>query len=139
MAANFSRVILLGRLTRDPEVRYTTGGTAVTTLSLAVNRRIKRNDVWEEEVSFFDIVVFGRRAETCAEYLKKGRQALVEGDLVQRRWETQEGQKRSKVEVNARDVQFLGGRDNAGTDSGKKGGGENNLDPPLIDDDDIPF
>lgn len=139
MSANFSKVILLGRLTRDPEVRYTTGGTAVTTLSLAVNRRIKRNDNWEEEVSFFDVVVFGRRAETSAEYLKKGSQALIEGELVQRRWETQDGQKRSKVEVNARDVQFLGGRQDSGSGSAKPSGGGGDLEPPPIDDDDIPF
>lgn len=135
--AGLSKVVLFGRLTRDPELRYTTGGTAVVTLGVAVNRRVKRNDNWEDEVSFFDVVVFGRRAETVAEYLKKGREVLVEGDLVQRRWETSEGQKRSKIEVNARDVQFIGGAGGAARPAAESGGGSEV--PPAIDDDDIPF
>ena len=135
--AGLSKVVLFGRLTRDPELRYTTGGTAVVTLGVAVNRRVNRNDNWEDEVSFFDVVVFGRRAETVAEYLKKGREVLVEGDLVQRRWETSEGQKRSKIEVNARDVQFIGGAGGAARPAAESGGGSEV--PPAIDDDDIPF
>ncbi len=135
--ADLCRAILFGRLTRDPELRYTTSGTAVTTLSLAVNRRIKRGDNWEEEANFFDVVVFGRRAETSAEYLKKGSQALVEGDLVQRRWETPEGQKRSKVEVNANNVQFVGRPQGGGSQQNSSGG--QSYEPPPIDDDDIPF
>ncbi len=137
--ADLSKVILFGRLTRDPELRYTTSGTAVTTLSLAVNRRIKRGDNWEEEANFFDVVVFGRRAETSAEYLKKGSQALIEGELVQRRWETPEGQKRSKVEVLANNVQFVGRAQGGGSQQGNASGGGQNYDPPPIDDDDIPF
>jgi single-strand DNA-binding protein len=136
--ADLSKVILFGRLTRDPELRYTTSGTAVTTLSLAVNRRIKRGDNWEEEANFFDVVVFGRRAETSAEYLKKGSQALIDGELVQRRWETPEGQKRSKVEVMANNVQFIG-RPQGGSQQGGGSGGGESYDPPPIDDDDIPF
>ena len=135
--ADLSRVILFGRLTRDPELRYTTGGTAVTNLSLAVNRRVKRGDNWEEEANFFDVAVFGRSAETSAEYLKKGSQALIEGDLVQRRWETPEGQKRSKVEVLAKNVQFVGGSRKESS-SGSPSDGQN-YEPPPIDDDDIPF
>ena len=135
--ADMSKVILCGRLTHDPELRYTTGGTAVTTLSVAVNRRIKRGEEWEEEVSFFDVVVFGRRAETSAEYLKKGRQVLVDGELIQRRWENKEGQRRSKVEINARDVQFLGAPSDSSRSSGEKS--PDQAAPPPIDDDDIPF
>ncbi len=146
--ANYNRVILMGNLTRDPELRYTGGGTAVCSLSLAVNRRVKKGDRWEEEASFFDIVVFGKIAENSAEYLAKGRPVLVEGELVQRRWDDQEGRKRSKVEVVANTVQFLGGRgDNAGgsgggagrAGGGAGGGGSYNDGPPPIEDDDIPF
>ena len=138
--ANMAKVILVGNLTRNPELRYTTGGTAVVNLGVAVNRRFKRGEEWTEEVSFIDVVIFGRRAETCAEYLTKGRPVLVEGELVQRRWETPEGGKRSKVEVMARDVQFLGGRPKEGEEpsSGKPKSGEG-IEPPPMDDDDIPF
>jgi len=131
--ANYNKVILMGNLTRDPELRYTPNGTAVSTLSLAVNRRPKP-DTQEKEVDFFDIVVFGKQAENCSEYLRKGSPVLVDGRLQQRRWETDEGQKRSKVEVVAFSVQFLGspkGGDSEpsmGTDSG-----------PEFDDSDIPF
>ena len=135
--AGMSKVVLFGRLTRDPELRYTTGGTAVATLSMAVNRRIKRGDNWEDEVSYFDVVTFGRRAETCSEYLKKGREVLVDGDLVQRRWETSDGQKRSKVEINANNVHFVGGRGDEGGSANV--GSTENAGPPPIDDDDIPF
>jgi len=138
--ANLAKVILVGNLTRDPELRYTTGGTAVANLSVAVNRRVKRQDDWVEEASYFDVVVFGRRAETCSEYLAKGRPVLVEGELVQRRWETQDGQKRSKVEISAFNVQFLGGRRDGEGDTGSSGGGSYSNDgPPPLDDDDIPF
>jgi single-strand DNA-binding protein len=137
--ANLAKVILVGNLTRNPELRYTTGGTAVTTLSVAVNRRFKRGEEWAEEVSFFDVAVFGRRAETCAEYLSKGRPVLVEGELVQRRWEAKDGGKRSKVEVQARDVQFLGSRPDGDGGGGAKPASGPAGGPPPIDDDDIPF
>ena len=103
--------------------------------SIAVNRRYKVDEQWKEETDFFDIVVFGKQAENCSEYLRKGRPVLVDGRLQQRRWETDEGQKRSKVEVVAMSVQFLGsrgGQDNARPASG----GE---EPPEFDDSDIPF
>jgi len=137
----------MGNLTRDPELRYTGGGTAVCSLSLAVNRRVKKGDRWEEEASFFDIVVFGKIAENSAEYLAKGRPVLVEGELVQRRWDDQEGRKRSKVEVVANTVQFLGGRGDSagGSGGGSRAGGpagksdSSNDGPPPIEDDEIPF
>lgn len=137
--ANMSKVILCGNLTRDPELRYTTGGTAVTTLSVAVNRRVKRGDNWEEEASFFDVAVFGRTAENCAEYLSKGRPVLIDGELVQRRWETQDGQKRSKVEVTANNVQFLGSRQGNDRSRSSSSNQQDPMEPPPIDDDDIPF
>jgi single-strand DNA-binding protein len=135
--ANFNRVILMGRLTRDPELRYSGGGMAVCTFTLAVNRRVKKGDAWEEEAGFFDVVVFGKTAERSAEYLAKGRQALIEGELVQRKWESQDGQKRSKIEISANVVQFIGGREGGGArESGAAGAAEA---PPPLDDDEIPF
>lgn len=102
----FNRVILIGNLTKDPEVRYTPGGTPVATISIAVNSRYKQGDESKEEVLFIDSVVFGKQAETCGQYLSKGRSVLVEGRLRERRWEY-EGQKKSKMEVVANNVRFL--------------------------------
>jgi len=139
--ASFNRIILLGNLTRDPELRFTGGGTPVCQFSLAINRRVKKDDQWEEEVSFFEIVVFGKIAENCAEYLSKGRPVLVEGELVQRRWEAQDGQKRSKIEIVASTVQFLGGRGEGG--GGARGEAprakKEESGPPPMGDDEIPF
>jgi single-strand DNA-binding protein len=128
-----NRVILAGRLTRDPETRFTPAGTAVTGFSLAVNRRYRSNNELKEEVSFFDIVVFGKMGETCAEYLSKGRPVLVEGRLRQRSWES-DGVKRSKVEIVADNVQFLGSPRGASAEGAT--GGEP---APEAPDDDIPF
>ena len=105
--ASYNKVILMGNLTRDPEVRFTPQGTPVANFSVAVNRKYKQGDELKEEVGFFDVVVFGKQAENCGQYLAKGRSVLVEGRLQQRRWETDDGQKRSKVEVVAQSVQFL--------------------------------
>ena len=127
--ANFNRVVLMGNLTRDPELRYTPNGTAVAKFSIAVNRKYKEN----EETSFFDIVFFGKPAEIIAEYMKKGRPLLIEGRLQQQRWETDDGQKRSKIEVIGENFQFIGGRDQ---ESPRK---ENDSEPPEFDDSDIPF
>lgn len=132
--ANYNKVILMGNLTRDPELRYTPAGKAVANFSIAVNRRFKTDDQVREETDFFDIVVFGKQAENCSEYLSKGRPVLVDGRLQQRRWETDDGQKRSKVEVVAMSVQFLGGRSQES--SRASSGGD---DPPEFDDSDIPF
>jgi len=114
--ANFNRVILAGNLTRDPELRYTPSGKAVASFGLAVNNRYKAGDEWKEDTCFVDITVWGKQAENCAEYLSKGRNALVEGRLNYRTWETDEGQRRSKLEVVALNVQFLGGRAPAGAE-----------------------
>jgi len=109
--ANFNRVILVGNLTRDPELRYTPSGAPVCSFDLAVNRSYTTQaGERRDEVCYITIVSWGKQAETCAEYLKKGRAALIEGRLTQRSWETPEGQKRSKHEVVADRVQFLGGR-----------------------------
>ena len=106
--ADVNHVILIGRLTRDAELKYTSGGMAVCKFAIAVNRRRKNGDQWVDEASFFDIVLFGRAGESINQYLVKGKQVAVEGELHQNRWE-QDGQSRSKVEINASNVQLLGG------------------------------
>jgi single-strand DNA-binding protein len=142
--SNFNKVILLGRLTRDPELRYTASGTAVAKIGLAVNNRYKQGEEWKEEPCFVNITVFGRQAETCNEYLSKGRQALFEGRLNYRKWETEDGQTKSLLEVVANNVQFLSsGRDanpsgSGGSPSGS-GGSPAGQEPPPLDDGDVPF
>ena len=104
---SFNKVILMGNLTKDPEIRYTPSGTAVANFGLAVNRRYRQGDETKEEVCFIDIVVFGKQAENSGQYLSKGQGVIVEGRLQQRRWESEDGQKRSKHEVVAQSVNFL--------------------------------
>ncbi len=105
--ANLNKVILLGNLTRDPELRYTPSGTPVATFRLATSQRVRRSEEWKDEVCYVDIVAFGRQAESVGEYLSMGSLALVDGRLQWREWETQDGQKRSKYDVVANTVQFL--------------------------------
>jgi len=108
MAASLNKVLLMGNITRDPELRYVPSGTAVATFDIAVNRVYStQTGEKKEETSFVRIVVWGRRAEVCAEYLRKGSPIFVEGRLRSRSWETQDGQKRSTIEVIANNVQFL--------------------------------
>lgn len=105
----YNKVILIGNLTKDPELRYTPSGVAVATLRLAVNSRFKIGNEMREETLFIDTVVFGKQAETCNQYLNKGRRVLVEGRLQERRWESS-GQQKSKFEVVANSVRFFGGQ-----------------------------
>jgi single-strand DNA-binding protein len=102
MAAN--TITLIGNLTRDPELRYTTGGRGVASFGLAVNRRYQQNGEWQEQTSFFNIVCWGELGENAAATLTKGSRAIVAGRLEQRSWETQDGEKRSVVEVIADEV-----------------------------------
>lgn len=115
----FNRIILIGNLTKDPDVRYTPSGTPVTTLSIAVNSRFKQGEETRDEVLFMDVVVFGRQAESTGQYLNKGNPVLVEGRLRERKWEY-EGQKKSKFEVIANTIKFLSKRDQR-----QAGGGTN--------------
>ncbi|MDD3718341.1 MAG: single-stranded DNA-binding protein [Actinomycetota bacterium] len=108
--AGLNNVVLIGNLTRDPELRYTPSGLPVATLRLAVNRNFT-NQQGEIETDFFNVVVWRNQAEKCAEYLSKGRQVAVTGRLQSRSWEGNDGQKRSAVEVVADRVVFLGRRD----------------------------
>lgn len=108
MAASLNKVLLMGNLTRDPELRYLPSGQAVTTFTLAVNRSFTANTGERKaETSFIRIVVWARRAEVCNEFLRKGSPVFVEGRLQSRSWEAQDGTKRSSIEVVANDVQFL--------------------------------
>jgi single-strand DNA-binding protein len=120
MARSFNQVILMGNLTRDPELRTTPNGQSVCSFSLALNRSYKGADGnWQEATDYVDIVAWGPLGERVAQYLTKGRPCLVNGRLQSRTWE-QDGQKRTKIEVNAQDVTFLGG---AGDGGGNGGGG----------------
>ncbi len=111
--ASYNRVVLVGNLTRDVELRYTPAGTAVTDIALAVNERVKKNDQWVDEVHFFDVTRWGRTAEVAGEYLSKGSPVLIEGRLKQDRWE-QDGQKRSKIKVVGEKMQMLSNKSGTG-------------------------
>jgi single-strand DNA-binding protein len=115
--ADLNQVVLIGRLTRDAELKYTSGGQAVCKFSIAVNRRKKIGDQWEDEANFFDIVVWGRQGESLHPYLVKGKMVGVNGELRQDRWQ-QDGQNRSKVEIVANNLQLLGGGGNYSAASG---------------------
>ena len=110
MATTYNKIIVVGHLSREPERRYTQTGMAVTTFGVATNHRYKTGDTVQEETCFLDVVVFGRQAETVYDYLHKGNQALVEGRMRQHTWEVADGQKRSKHEILAERVHFLGTR-----------------------------
>ena len=157
--ANFNKVILLGNLTRDPEVRYTPKGTAVAEVGLAINRFIPASDGGEkrEETTFVDVTLWGRTAEIAGEYLKKGRPVLIEGRLQLDTWDDKtSGQKRSKLKVVGESMQLLGGKPGGGGggdggDSEEGAGGERSSSRPKSsapppkpaaaepDDDEIPF
>jgi len=115
--ADLNRAILIGRLTRDAELKFINNGTAVSKFSIAVNRSVKRNDNWESEANFFDVTLWGRQAESLNQYLLKGKMVGVDGELRQDRWQ-QDGQNRSKVEVIANHIQLLGGGDSGGQRQG---------------------
>ncbi|HYF78579.1 MAG TPA: single-stranded DNA-binding protein [Symbiobacteriaceae bacterium] len=148
-----NHVVLIGRLTKDPELRYTTSGKAVATLRLAVDRGTT-NPQGEKETDFIDVVVWERQAETVANYLQKGRLIAVQGRLQIRQYETQEGQRREKAEVVASQVRFLDrgqeggnmGGGGGGYSAGGGGGGGPRREAPSMgsepnfhDDDDVPF
>jgi single-strand DNA-binding protein len=143
--ASVNKVMLLGNLTRDPELRYTPQGAAVCEFALALNHTYTNKQTGQrvEEVSFIDIVAWGRTAETCAEYLKKGRQVFVEGRLKQDRWDNPDGKKMSKVRVTAEQVTFVGSRPGGagggGAEPAAPAGGAEPAADPAPPEDDIPF
>lgn len=155
--SDLNRVTLVGRLTRDPEVRHTAGGMPIVNLGLAVNGRQKdgASGNWVEKPNFFDVKLFGDRFERLAQHLEKGRRIGIDGRLEWSSWET-DGQKRSKVEIVANELQFLDGRGDGDQSSGSYGSGgaqrsagSGSVAPDtsdfvpvgagVADDDDIPF
>lgn len=122
--ASFNKVILMGNLTRDPELRYTQSNMAVCKVGMAVNRRVKdqQTDQWREEPTFVDVTIFGKRGEAFEKFHKKGASAFIDGELRFDQWEDREsGQKRSKLYVVANNWEFVGGR--AEREAGGGGGG----------------
>ncbi len=148
MAANINRVVLVGNLTRDPEMKHLPSGTALCSLRIAVNTRLKdESGQWTDKPNYFDVSVWGNQGESCAQYLAKGRPVAIDGRLEWREWEATDGSgKRQAVEFVADNVQFLGGRNDG---DGGGGGGQfvpagasqsNAADfPSQPADDDIPF
>ncbi len=145
--ASYNRVVLVGNLTRDPELRYIPSGTAVTDIGLAVNDRRKNSSgEWVDETTFVDVTLWGRQAEVASEYLNKGSSVLIEGRLKLDTWE-KDGKKNSKLRVVGERMQMLGGRGGGGTPggggsraparSGQQDQASEDVDMPP--DDDIPF
>ena len=121
MAGSINSVVIVGNLTRDPELRATPSGTSVCSLRVAVNDRVKDPNTgeWGDKANYFDVDVFGGQGERCAQYLNRGRQVAVSGRLRWREWETQDGQKRQAVSILADNVQFIGPREGAGGGGGR--------------------
>lgn len=159
MPADLNRVTLVGRLTRDPELRHLASGDPLCNMRIAVNSRARdESGNWNDRPNFFDVVVFGRQAESVSNYMSKGRRVGVDGSLSWREWEAKDGGKRQSVEVRARDVYFLDSRGEGGGDGGGQAGGwssppatgktadlpvdTSDMNPPAgapAADDDIPF
>ena len=167
MAKGVNKVILIGNLGRDPEVRYTQGGTAVANLRIAVTERRKDGDAWKDHTEWIDVVCFGKTAENVGQYLQKGRQIYVDGRMQTRNYKDKEGVEKWRTEVVANEVVFIGGRDGdapmsrgggggggdraeRGGGGGGGGGGRGRSDAPPADDqgapseggfydDDLPF
>ena len=136
--ASLNKVFLIGNLTRPPELRYTPSGTTVADLRLAVNRNYTtQSGEKREEACFLNVVVWGKQAEACGEYLDKGSPIMVEGRLKTREWEGKDGQKRSVVEVVAERVQFMGRGKSAAPAAVPAGESFSDDAPPA--DDDVPF
>src|SRR5689334_11038782 len=151
--ANINRVVLVGNLTRDPELRHTPSGTAVCSLRLAVNTRRKDGATgeWTEKPNYFDVTVWGQQGENCAQYLTKGRPVAIDGRLEWREFQDKQGNNRQAVDIIADSVQFLGGRDDGGNGGGQRFQSQSDVPADTSDfqmagagssqgsDDDIPF
>lgn len=139
MAASLNRVILVGNLTKDPELKFIPSGSAVCNLRMAMNRKWKsQSGEWKDEVTYVTVVVWGKSGEACGEYLKKGSPVLIEGRLQNRSWDDKEtGQKRSVLEVVSERVQFLGGK--SGSSQGSESEAPQEATPSNPGDDEIPF
>lgn len=142
MARHYNRVILIGNLTRDPELRYTPNNTAVADFGLAVNRNYQDGSGdWQEETTFVDITVWGRQAENASQYLEKGNRVFLEGRLRLDQWETDSGESRSKHGVTAERLSFLDSEGGPDAESGEAESPDEILDDVDVEEteDDIPF
>jgi len=144
MASSINRVVLVGNLTRDPELKQLPSGSSVCSLRIAVNSRRKdETGQWTDKPNYFSVSVFGNQAESCSQYLSKGRPVAIDGRLDWREWQAQDGSKREAVEIVAESVQFLGSRGDAGGDAPQfvpaGAAGESADFPASSADDDIPF
>ena len=145
MSGSVNRVVLVGNLTRDPELRATPGGSSVCSLRIAVNDSVKDANTgeWRDRPNYFDVDVFGGQGENCGKWLSKGRTVALEGRLRWREWETSDGQKRSAVSIIADTVQFIGQRAGEGeTGRHERIGPDIGLGDFPVEtdsDDDIPF
>lgn len=151
---NINRVVLTGNLTRDPELRSTGNGLSICKLRVACNTRRKNGATgdWEEKPNYFNVTIFGRQAESCGQYLRKGRPIAIDGRLEWSEYDDKDGQKRQSIDIIADSVQFLGGRDDAGNGNGFSASVQStesdvpidtgDFEPPVaagVADDDIPF
>jgi single-strand DNA-binding protein len=128
--SSLNRVILLGNLGKDPEVRYTQGGTTVANLRIATNeRRPDGSGGWKDETEWHSVVLFGKQADLAKQYLSKGRTVLIEGSLRTRQWQDKEGQKRWSTEIVAQNMRFVGGRGGAGGGGAGGAGGGSGFEP----------
>ncbi len=148
MARSINRVVIVGNLTRDPELRHTASGTAVCSLRVAVNSQRKdQSGQWVDKPNYFDVTVWDKQGENCAQYLAKGRPVAIDGRLDWREWDAQDGTKRQAVEIIADSVQFLGSREDGGGGGGSSqaqfvpasAAAESADFGPSGADDDIPF
>ncbi len=132
MARGLNKVMLIGHLGADPEIRYTQSGTAVATFKIATNYNVKRGEEWVEDTEWHRVVAWERLADIASQYLKKGMLVYIEGKMKTRTWEDQDGNKRWITEVLARDIQMLGPK-------GAQTSSESELEPPPIEEEDVPF
>jgi single-strand DNA-binding protein len=141
MAGSFNKVIIMGNLTRDVELRYIPSGTAVTDLGIAVNEKRKNtNGDVIEETTFVDVTLWGRNAEVASKYLSKGSPVLIEGRLRLDQWENADGEKRQKMKVVCDRMQMVGGNPNTSSETAKSSGTKQEQSSEPVDtDDDIPF
>ncbi len=136
MAKGLNKVLLIGRLGADPEIRYTASGSAVANLRIATDSPIKRGDQWETETEWHRVVVWNRQAEFCGEFLSKGSLVFIEGRIRTRAWEDRDGNKRWTTEIVARDIQSLSGK---GADRPDGAGDSDPVPPEPPIEDDVPF
>lgn len=134
----YAKTVIVGHLGRDPEMRYTPSGVPVTSFTVATNRRwTDQNGQLQERTTWYRVTAWRRLGELCNQYLAKGRMVLVEGDVEASAWTSEEGEPRASLELTARNVRFLGGRDMIASVPGERAGDD--LESPSIEEEEIPF